>query len=124
MSTSSSVSNPSTDARSTSSSGNTSVDSVRYVPSERMAARYSFWRITNRPMPTRPDPAIAVGQQRVRLGGLVGDDEVRRVVHQRIDVLDRHERLEPDLFRLRRLQRREVVVGDQHVVLRSPCRTP
>ena len=49
------ASNSSIELGSTSSSGKTSVDSVRCSPSERIAARYSFWRITKRPMPTRPD---------------------------------------------------------------------
>ncbi len=59
------------------------------------------------------------GEQRVRLGRLVRDDEVRGVEHQRVDIVGGHERLQPDLLGLRGRQRGEIVVGDDDVVLRA-----
>ena len=100
---------------STSSSGKTSVLSVRWLPSERIAARYSFWRMTKRPMPTRPDPAIASASRAYGLAFLSGRTRYDESNIIGLTSASGHERLEVDLLRLGRLQRRQVVVGDDDV---------
>ncbi len=82
-------------------------------------------RITNRAMPTFCDSLHRLGQQRVRLDRrLVGGEVVGGVVEDRVDVGQIDELLDVDRAHRFGVERRQLVVVDQHVLARRAARSP
>ena len=75
--------------------------------------RYWRFRITNLPMPARPELLHRAHEQRVRpLGSLLRPDEIRVREEGRVDLLVRHEVLEVDRVLALDLHGLEVLVGE------------